>query len=184
MRKQTTILLTLLLLSGLLWLIQPVHAPIPTVEKTQPIEKTTPKDTPNVFSKEPALPIPFYQAATSNLPEFSASPPPQSLQEKLFSSPFTNALQRREGSYSELSDLFQGDGTFSADLQSSWLTPYLFPNLSLPELRVRVVKDPETGEYRISGGALSLPQSGLEAGYELEMDNENYKATLQWKKEF
>ncbi|QHI70247.1 hypothetical protein [Tichowtungia aerotolerans] len=184
MRNQTTVLLILLVLTGLLVFVPTPEQSVPTLEKTEPTPTATQENLTNVFHEELSLPVPFYQTAASNLPALDESPAPPSLQDRLFSSPLTNTLQSRTGSYTNLSDLFQNDGSFSTELQSSWLTPYLFPNRTLPELRLRVVKDPETDQYRISGGALSLPQSGLEAGYELEMDNENYKATIQWKKEF
>lgn len=86
----------------------------------------------------------------------------------------------REGSYTNPGDLFRGNDSRQIALHSDWITPYLFQNRNLPVLRMRVIQDPATGQYRISGGSLALPGTGLEA----ELNSEEYKASLQWKESF
>lgn len=182
MRIQTTVLLLLLLLTGLLWFVRIPLKTVPIFGTSETVAIPEPEDAAGPILQE--WPVPSYQQAFSNLPVIEPTVEQGRFHDRLFNSPLTNSLKSRSGSYTNLSDFFQGDATFSADLQSRWLLPYLFPDRDLPELRMRITKDPETGEYRISGGGLSLPKTGLEAGYEVEFGSDEHKATLQWKKEF
>jgi len=116
------------------------------------------------------------------LPAFSSRP--ESRPEKLINKTLPKLMAGKEGSYTNLTGLFKGDGASSVDLNSNWMATRLFPNRTLPLLRMRIDEDPDTGEYRISGGALALPGTGLEAGYETEFNSDERKATLQWKKSF
>ncbi|MBI9020425.1 MAG: hypothetical protein JEZ10_04125 [Verrucomicrobia bacterium] len=106
------------------------------------------------------------------------------LPEKLIRKTGSKLLADKEGSYTNLTDVFRGNTAPSVELRSDWIAPYLFPGRPLPGLRMRVIKNPETGDYQLSGGALALPRTGLEAGYETELNSEEYKATLHWKKSF
>ena len=89
-----------------------------------------------------------------------------------------------EGSYTELEDLFQSKAPAGVDLRSEWVAPYLFPNRNLPSLRLRILQDPVTGEFNLSGGSVALPGSSLEAGYETDLNREEHRGVIQWRKSF
>jgi hypothetical protein len=116
--------------------------------------------------------------------QFIRSAREQPLPKRVLMKKLPELLAEKEGSYTNLNDLLKHDGTFSVDLRSEWATRYLFPGRSLPNLRVRISENPETGEYQPAGGALTLPGGSLEAGYEVNPETEESKATLQWKKSF
>ena len=78
----------------------------------------------------------------------------------------------------------QSGSSRNLNIRSDWIAPYLFMDHTLPSLRMRLVTDPETGEIRISGGSFILPGTSLEAGYEIDPNTDEHKATLQWKKSF
>jgi hypothetical protein len=96
----------------------------------------------------------------------------------------TRWISERPGSYTNLNELFESDETFSVDLQSGWATDCLFPERNLPGFRLRIIRNLETGEYKPSGGAVTLPGGSWEAGYETDPGTGENKATLQWKKSF
>ncbi|MGE4489154.1 MAG: hypothetical protein AB7E95_06395 [Kiritimatiellales bacterium] len=110
---------------------------------------------------------------------------PRSAQQSWF---LTNALARllpgEDSSYTNFSDIFRGNGSKALDLNSGWVAGVLFPDRVFPTVSMRIIQDPDTGEYRISGGSIADPATGLEAGYEIDPDSEERKATLQWKKSF
>ncbi|MCU0857700.1 MAG: hypothetical protein MUC65_04775 [Pontiellaceae bacterium] len=108
----------------------------------------------------------------------------QDLSEQFMIRALPALFNSQEGSASDAAELFGGGGPRNVELNSEWLIKHLISSQALPSLRLRVLQDPFTGEYRISGGAVALPGSGLEAGYETETDSDGYKATLQWKKSF
>lgn len=182
MRNQTVILLALFLLSGLLWFAatppEPLH---PESAKAQPpviMTSNAPTISPVNFFSPPLF-------ASGPIPELSVnSKPNESLHEKLINKGLPKLLADKEGSYDNLNELFRGNGTSSIDLQSDWALRHFFPNRNLPSLRMRVIKNQHTGEYLPAGGALALPRTGFEAGYETELNSEEYNATLQWKKSF
>lgn len=126
-----------------------------------------------------------YQSDGTNLPSLFV----QSNSTKRFSNRFINqtlprALKTREGSYTNLAELFTGKDSASIELKSDWITPYLFYGHRLQGIRLRIGKNPETDEYQFSGGSVDIPFTRFEAGYETELETEEYKATLQWKKSF
>lgn len=108
----------------------------------------------------------------------------KNLSEKIMIKTLPALFSGEEGSYSDVTELFGGNSPRSTDLRSDWMTKHLLPGRNLPLLRMRILQDPFTGEYRISGGAVALPGTGLEAGYETESGTDDYKTTLQWKKSF
>jgi hypothetical protein len=118
----------------------------------------------------------------SDLPSFSDRR--ESLSGNLINRTLPKLLANKEGSYTNLTDLLKTGEPRKLDLNSNWMATHLFPNRTLPLMRMRVIQDSDTGEYRISGGALALPGTGLEAGYEAEFNSDEHKATLQWKKSF
>ncbi len=185
MRKQTTdllILLILLILCGIITVLHflPQPPPVPDssgIPAAQPYlhGTSTPQETP--FSRDILRtdPIP-------GLPAFSSRP--KGHPEKIINKTLPKLLADKEGSYTNLTDLLNAKEPRTLDLNSNWLATRFFPNRTLPLMRMRVLQDPATGEYRISGGALALPGTGLEAGYEAELNSDERKATLQWKKSF
>lgn len=96
---------------------------------------------------------------------------------------FPSVFKEQEGSSANFISLF-GDDPFGVDLRSDWMTSSFFPGRDLPVLRMKLIQDPNTGTYRLSGGGIELPGNGLEAGYETDPGTDDYKATLQWKKSF
>jgi hypothetical protein len=182
MRKQTILLLLLLVLSVWIGRIQLLQQPVPDSGNKQPESEAGQKNKPAIFSPSDTLPVPYYRSADSNLRVVPANQ--EMFRNRWINRNLTNMLKNRTGSYTNLTDIMQRSGPSAMDLRSSWLTPRLFPDRTLPSLRMRVVQDPETGRYYISGGAIGLPRSGLEAGYESDLNREDYKATLQWKKSF
>jgi len=170
MRKQTVVLLFLIGLSVLTFLL---HTRLPSRPAAEPagepagLEEVEIPRFHSVFTRD---------HATDSPTEFQT--PPDKLEQ-----PLTLALPllfetREDGS------LIQGESSRNLNLRSDWIAPYLFLDHNLPILRMRLVTDPETGEILISGGTLALPVTGLEAGYETELNSEAHKATLQWKKSF
>ena len=133
-------------------------------------------------NETPVTPTILRTAPVPDLPGFSSRQ--ENFPEMLINKALPKLLANKEGSYTNLTDLFKGDGSSSLDLRSDWMATHLFPNRTLPLLRMRINKDPLTGEYRISGGAIALPGTGIEAGYETEINSDERKATLQWKKSF
>lgn len=115
-----------------------------------------------------------YTRPLSALPAFSG--PEESSFEKMITKNLPDLLAGKEAGFTA--------GPTSLSLRSEWITANLFPARALPWMSIRVVQDPDSGKYRISGGTLALPSTGLEAGYEAELNSDEYKATLQWKKSF
>lgn len=93
-------------------------------------------------------------------------------------------LVDRQGSYGRVSDLFRSQQDPSLELRSDWIFPGLFPERTLPSLRMRVSRDPESGEYRLMGGGIALPGTGWELHYEQDPDREERRGVLQWRKTF
>jgi len=89
-----------------------------------------------------------------------------------------------EGSYTDLGGLFQSKAPAGVDLRSEWVAPYLFPDRNLPSLRLRLLQDPVTGEFHLSGGSIALPSSSVEAGYETDLNREEHRGVIQWRKSF
>lgn len=152
-----------------------------------PDSSATPVEQPYIFRIPVPQETPFSRdiQRKNPLPNLPArSSRPERLPEKLANNALPKLFSGKEGSYTNLTDLLKGDGSSSVDLQSDWIASHLFPNRTLPLLSMRIDEDPDTGEYRISGGALALPGTGLEAGYEADLNSDERKATLQWKKSF
>jgi hypothetical protein len=228
MRKQTAILLVLLILCGALWFTQNLSIltqpetiapetvePVPSVSASAvPPAAEDPgffsipvlsgaRSQPQTVASESGAPIrssvdtsadPLATAGTgfSKIP-FFAGPLPElsgnkgraeTFRERVFTKALPKLIADKEGSYTNLSELFRSDGTVSVDLQSDWAARRLFPSRNLPALRVRIIKNPETGEYEPVGGALTLPGGSWEAGFEVDPARDENKATLQWKKSF
>ena len=187
MRNKTIILmLFLLLLCGVLWFVhnppplpQPETAAPETVELVQSASTST---VPSATAETGFSKVPFFTGPLPDLSVNSGSGGP--FREWVATKELSKLLADKEGSYTNLNDLFRGDGTFSVDLRSEWATRYFFPNRRLPGLRVRIIRNPETGEYEPAGGTLILPGGSLEAGYEVNPSTDENKATLQWKKSF
>lgn len=162
-------------LCGLIWILHFLP------QSAKPIESGRTIKLP-VQPEAPVVPIISRTDAWTEPPALSGQK--ESLSEKLAGKALPKMLTDKEGSSTDLSTLFRGNAASALDLQSDWVVPYLFPGCNLPNLRMRLMKNTETGQYRISGGALVIPLTGLEAGYETELNSEEYKATLQWKKSF
>ncbi|MFA5687846.1 MAG: hypothetical protein WC959_01645 [Kiritimatiellales bacterium] len=103
--------------------------------------------------------------------------------DKILQNTLAEVAKSSAGSYSNFSDFISG-GSSEININSGWITPYLFPHLALPLFRLRFAENPETGDYEFSGGAITLPAGGWEAGYETVPGTEEQKATIQWKKDF
>lgn len=170
MRKQPAVLLFLILLcaiSALLYFKTARKAD----DRTQPVyrEALPPQDI-------------SYTRPLSELPEFSG--PEESAFEKVITKNLPLFLTGKEGISTNPAGIFQAGNLSSLHLRSEWVTANLFPTRTLPLMSIRIRQAPDTGEYRISGGTLALPGTGLEAGCEAELHSDEYKATLQWKKSF
>lgn len=177
MRKQTTALLILLALSGVLAVLHFLQQPSPVPEPDEPSS-----DTRTPMPETPFLRTVLHTEPLAGLPGFSSRQ--ESLSEKLINNTLPGLLAGKEGSYTNLTALLKTGEPRKLDLNSNWMATHLFPNRTLPLLSMRITQDPDTGEYRISGGTLALPGTGLEAGYEADLNSNERKATLQWKKSF
>ena len=170
MRKQTVVLLFLLGLSVLIFLLhtrRPSRPPGEPVGEPAGLEGAAIPPVHSVFTRDHAAGSPA---------EFQT--PPNNLEK-----PLTLVLPllfeaREDGAP------IQDGSSRNLNIRSDWIAPYLFPDHTLPSLRMSLVTDPETGEIRISGGSLILPGTSLEAGYEIDPNTDEHKATLQWKKSF
>lgn len=172
MRKGVFIsLLTLLLLAGgLLFLRHPApplraaaNKPAPPDQKTTLPDATT--------------------GRVAALPEISEPQDDLSrLAEQVLTQTLPGLFADKTGSFST-EELLQG-GVQEFTVDTGWITPLLSDNRDLPVLRMRVLKNPETGSYEITGGGLALPGTGLEAGAVTDLSSEEYKGYLQWKKSF
>lgn len=184
MRNQTTILLLLLVLCGIFAVLRFLPQPVPHVEIPQTPEphRPPPQETATPIQPEPR-PFAVWQ---TNLQTDSLTLSAQNKNhpKALFDKHLPALLTGKEGSYSNLTDLFQNSGSTPVNLRSDWITPYLLPGRSLPSLRMQFIKNLETGEYQPSGSMIALPGKGLEAGYEVSPGTDEQKATLQWKKSF
>jgi hypothetical protein len=175
MRKQTAVLLFLLGLSVTVFLLRSFLPSRPGVAPARPVETEAPPQSP-LFRRE----RPAGSPAEFTVPSDALS----RIKEQSLSRALPRLFEGKGGSYTNLGDLFQGDGSREIAFRSDWISPYLFRNRNLPTLRMRVIQNPQTGQYRISGSSLALPGTGLEAGYEAELNSEEYKAAIQWKKSF
>lgn len=90
----------------------------------------------------------------------------------------------RQGQYDRASDVFRSDEPTALELQSDWVALRLFPDQPLPSLRMRVQRDPESGEYQLIGGGIALPGTGWEFHYEEDPEREERRGVFQWKKSF
>jgi hypothetical protein len=186
MRKKTVILMSLLLLCGVLWLthVPPfLENPAETVPEIRGIPRLS--LTSSVSFTEPGTGFSKIPVLSGPLPELTAAADSrENGRTLLVRKKLTEWMADKEGSYTNLNELFQSGGTFSFDVHSGWVTDYLLPDHNLPSFRVRIIKNPETGEYEPVGGVLTLPGLPLEAGYETDPVTDENKATLQWKKSF
>jgi hypothetical protein len=180
MRKQTAVLLILLVLSGLITVLHVRIPPVPNSSHTPeiPLYGEFPASQESPFSRS----IVRSSDQIADLPSFSGRR--ESLSANLINRALPKLIANKEGSYTNLTDLLKTGEPRKLDINSDWMATRLFPNRTLPLMSMRVIRDPDTGEYRISGGALALPGTGLEAGYEAEFNSDERKATLQWKKSF
>jgi hypothetical protein len=203
MRKQTVILLFLLGLSLALFLSErprPLCDPVPAAppkETEAPeaeqneLQAALPEETVPAAEKNGVVLSPVQQPRFTEEEEHPIDPdlrlktPPGAAERVL--SPTTRILSRRfegtEYSSSRFPSVFQGD-TQGMDLHSKWLTARLFPDRALPALRLRIMRNPETGEYEPAGGSVGIPGTGLEAVYDAIPSTEEQKAILQWRKSF
>ena len=170
MRKQTVVLLFLL---GLSVLVSLLHTRLPSCPAAEPVgEPAAPEEVEippfhSVFTRDHAAGFPA---------EFQT--PPDKLEQSMTLVLPLLFEPREDGAP------IQGGSSRNLDIRSDWIAPYLFMDHTLPSLRMRLVTDPETGEIRISGGSFILPGTSLEAGYEIDPNTDEHKATLQWKKSF
>lgn len=186
MRKKQTIRFVVLLLCGGLWLFyrqisEPETVPPVKYHKNSPETEALPEDpVPEIGG----LPVPAYRMGIPR--ELSVPPedrPERSKQVLDKALPFL--FSGSEGSHTNLSGLFQRDGPGGVDLRSEWIAPYLFPGRNLPTVRLRILRNPESGEYRVSGGTVALPWwSSFEVGYETDLSRDEHRSILQWKKSF
>lgn len=186
MRKQTIILLMLLILCGATWLIVhrpggvPPEAAGPEPEEQQPpVMRSADRSVPEEFD------LPGIPALSGSLPELSGNGGSQdTILRRVMTEKLPALLADKEGSYTRPDEILQNNNPFSVDVQSDWALRYFFPETTLPNLSLRIIKNPETGEYEPAGGALTLPGGAWEAGYEIDPESGESKATLQWKKSF
>ncbi|MBC8205530.1 MAG: hypothetical protein H8E68_00050 [Kiritimatiellaeota bacterium] len=186
MRRQTTILLLLLVLSGMTGLIHflPQATPRPEPSRFQPPAPSEPLKELAPFSSE--KPLNFRGNLTTNQRPDTFIQPKEStpLPKRLLSKSLPGMLESRTGSYTTVSGPFQNRGPSPVGLRSDWVMPRLFPGKPLPSVHLLIIKDPATGKYQPVGGSLRLPGTGFEANYETELNSEDRKATLQWKISF
>ncbi|HKL23098.1 MAG TPA: hypothetical protein VJ904_14925 [Tichowtungia sp.] len=186
MRKQTVILLIVLILCGAIWLAVQRPAAKPP-EAVGPVPEEPPP--PVLRSANPSVSaefdLPEIPALSGSLPELSGKPVRQdTFLDRIMNEQLPALLADKEGSYTRAGELYQSDNPFSVDVQSDWALRYFFPETPLPNLSLRIIQNPETGEYEPAGGALTLPGGAWEAGYEIDPETGENKATLQWKKSF
>ena len=199
MRKKQTVRFVVLLLCGGVWLFyrqirEPETVP-PAKYHENSLELESPPDDfsaipePETLPENPVpeiggLPVPAYRrGVTRDLSVPPENRPERSEQVMGRALPFL--FSGAEGSHTNLSGLFQRDESTRVDLRSEWLAPYLFPGRSLPIVRLRIIRNPEDGEYRVSGGTVALPWwSSFEAGYETDLSRDEHRSILQWKKSF
>lgn len=174
MRKQTAILLFLLILCvGLLLFVTP------------PAQKQPPAIRSANSSLLDPIRLPAIPVLSGSLPKLSGNTDSQdTFLERMINEQLPALLADKEGSYTRADELYQNDKPFSIDVQSDWAVRYFSPETTLPNLSLRIIKNPETGEYESGGGSLTLPGGAWEAGYELDPESGERKATLQWKKSF
>ena len=84
-----------------------------------------------------------------------------------------------QGSYT-LEELSSGAGTSSFSINSSWL----MHDPSIPQVGVVLWKEPDQDTYRVSGGELFLPESGMGISYEKIEETGETRAFLKFKREF
>ena len=173
MRKQTLILFLLLILCGSLLTLQLL---------TKPVKTTIPARTPEMPMQNETL-FPATDRQSPPLPKYpSLSNDREKRSEKLVNKALPLLLKEKLGSYTNLSDLFKSNAAQKMELRSDWIAPYLLPGHNLPDLRLRAIRNPETGDIQFSGGTITLPLTGFEAGYEEGLNADEHKTFLQWKK--
>ena len=186
MRRQTTILLLLLVLSGVAGLIHflPQTTPHPgKSEHQQPAVSESSKEREQVSSNKSLNftgNFPTNQRSNTFIQPKARTPFPKQLINKTL----PGMLESRTGSYTAVSGPFQNRGPSPIGLRSDWVMPRLFPKKSIPSVHLRIIKNPVTGEYQPVGGSLRLPGTGFEANYETKLNSEDHEATLQWKISF
>ncbi len=112
---------------------------------------------------------------TNDLPELEET---QAVSNGWINKMNTNHLKVTEGSRST-EDIFSGGGQASVPLDSRWI----LKGSNSPQVRVRVRKNPETGEFEPVGTEVDLP-SGVGVIYEEDTGTGEQKTFLQLKKEF
>ena len=183
MRRQTTILLFLLILSGMIHFL-PQTTPHPEKSQSQqPAVSEPPKERELGSSDKPLNftgNFPTNQLLSTLIQPKERTPLPKQLINKAL----PGMLESRTGSYTTVSGPFQNRDPSPIGLRSDWIMPRLFPKKSIPSVHLRIIKDPATGDYHPVGGSLRLPGTGFEANYETKLNSKDHEATLQWKISF
>lgn len=88
-------------------------------------------------------------------------------------------FEHYQGSYT-LQELREESGSSSLTLNSAWL----LRRSAYPQLGIMLEKEPGTDTYRMSGGEVFLPGSGVGISYEEDADTGESRAFLKLKREF
>ena len=135
-------------------------------------------------SSPEAIDLPVIQ---SNLTAYTYSPSnerptsviePSSFTDRLFRKINPAWLEKYEGSHT-LDEIKSAEGSSTLNINSSWL----LRNSNAPRAGVLFQKD-STDTYRMSGGELYLPESGMGISYEKDAETGETKTSLHLKKEF
>lgn len=181
MRKETVILLILLIAAAVLF---GVHRRIMSTKRPSRIKPVDIDLSPEFDGKPIGIPNRLVFDDPQEVGDIRFSPSSSGGLKRLAKDSFYQYAEQRQGSYTNFSDIFRNqNGSGGLTLRSEWLSPYLLPGKDyVPDLSLRISKNPETGEYEPTGGLLGIPYSRLEAGYEVNPETEEQKAILQWKK--
>ena len=89
-------------------------------------------------------------------------------------------LEKYQGSY-RFSDLNnEKETTPSLSIHTSWF----IWNTNTPKAKIKLEKDPNTGNYKINGGEISLPKDRISISHEKDPDKNETRTYLNFKKKF
>jgi hypothetical protein len=182
MRKQTVILVILLIAAAVLFA---VHRRIVSAEFPSRVKPVEIDVDPALAEPPTGIPNRLVFDDPREIADIRFSPSPSGGLKQTAKDSFYRYAEKRQGSYTNFSNLFRNqNGEGGLTLRSEWFTPYLPGKRGLPDMSLRIIKNPKTGEYEAAGGNIGIPYSPLEAGYEVDPGTEEQKAVLQWKKTF
>lgn len=122
--------------------------------------------------------------STAHLPSYRTSQihyVHRSFSDFLFSMINPEAFQKYEGSYTAGEFEAERDSEAPAfSLSSSWV----LHNKKLPKTGIKVAKNPETGNYEVSGGEVFFQEKGVGVSYEKDESTGETKTFLNFQKDF